>query len=441
MSGDFYMGGTPESQAMYLKYQHLSQQRYRYFKNLVRIAPYAIGAGTAATTAIMGGLRGKRSIDINKDEVSESYSNKQAKFKQDQNQKHTYGQSNAALSRKAGANFLVIKQNGPWNPYPKDNRSLLYKIINPRFSFNQSVNEEAEIITVTGPKRSTYTHTNIVNADINQLKQALSQLMLTSATDPRGSAFLQPSDNTLTSNLDGMSQLVDSEFTIVQFQTKYLVKNKCNFNVNITIWDFVAARDSQANDPTQCYADYLLAQQTLGTSQFINVASQLQPQGSSVSFLKAANVQSVSSFASAYKYTKPFWKMLKKTTMVLEPGGIFEYIQTMYNIKLNNYMGTRFDASGVTCIKGISRSIYMEFQGQMISGPINDQTVITHGDASLLIERFENYTCQNILGVKNNRMVGYTTARGGYFKTLAGNTQQCPNIDGDAALLYDQDAM
>lgn len=432
------MGGTPESQAMYLKYQHLSQQRYRYFKNLVRIAPYAIGAGTAATTAIMGGLRGKRSIDVNDGATSSSSNNKQARFEQDQNQKTTYGKTNAAFTRKVGANFLVIKQHGAWNPYPRDNRSLLYKIINPRFSINKSIAASAKLITVNSPGNATYFNTNLTLSDIKGVKQALSLLVTTSATDPRGHALLPALDNTITSTETGMPKLIDSEFTIVQWQTKYLVKNKCSFNCNITIWDFVSERDSVGNTPSQCYADYLAAQGTLGTSQLTNIATPLMVGPFTVSTLQTNSVQSVSSFADAGKYTRPFWRTLKKTTMVLEPGGVFEYIQSMYNVKLSNYLAHRFDTAGVTCIQGKTRSIYMEFQGQMISAPINGMTYITHGDASLLVEQFDNITAQNMFGIKNNRMIAWNTTRGSYFTRANPNTiQSVTNIDGDAAVVFE----
>lgn len=470
MEAGFLYGGTQESDRMYRQYS----QRFSYYNAMRRTVPRVIGAAGAAAAAIaMGGLRGSSSMfsqvtggvalgpkprgkrqrgnnSRNSTSSSSSGGNRnKRKFAVDQNQKTTYGSSNANIHRKAGANYIVFDQDGPWNPFIKDFRSLIYKIVNPRIQVNWSDAATGEVVAITGPDKKVQFRTIMNFTQLKAFKLALSNATTaTTGAGPQLGAINMNPTNTITSWIGAgvgdprgnIKYLNQSEFTIVQHQVKNLLKNTSTANVNIQIYDFRCSRDSQQNlDPLQLYNRFLAAQTAQDSTVLLAVQNALGIDH--IVNLQNDDVKSMNSFAKAIKYIGTWWRLLKRTTIILEPGGIFEYVTTSRNVKLTNATETVLSDASIANIKGITRSLLITFEGQMVSGPTGQQNVITHGSGQVIWETYQNITLQNCAAVSNSQMLGYNTTRNAYFKRLGTQDQIFPNIDASTNVVFNPNSL
>jgi hypothetical protein len=196
------------------------------------------------------------------------------------------------------------------------------------------------------------------------------------------------------------------------------------------------------NNAYTIWQDYIISG-NMSASALGEVAQYVQQIDTAINHDITKDTKQLTAPAEAKRRQAIFWKLLKKTSIRLQPGGIFEYVQSMYNVKLSNYLLSHLSQNEVTNIKGISRELYMSFEGQLVSGPQPNGGVnaynntISPGSAECIVSSFENITLQNAYSQHPNRCIGVGPGRDGYWNPLVDTMQNVPNESGETKVDYE----
>lgn len=367
-------------------------------------------------------------------------------FCQNQNENITEGTTNCYVARKRGSGILTFNQNGRWRPDPPDKRSYLYKLVIPRFNLTWTPDDVSTILLTEEPGRRIEVFPELTTTMLQEFEALLGNVYRNNTLGTAPEHFPIQVGNYAEVNEGHHGEKLDP-FKIIQWQCKYIVKNVTTMRCNLTIYDYIARRDT--NQPVEALMkDYFESKDTNATVKTEVNTRMSEIDGSRDNwFLQGVNGEidpsHVLRFGAVKHHVNKYWRLMRKTTVSMEPGAIIEYVQSMYNVKVRPHdLTIANDTENIVYMEGKSRYLIFMLEGQTVSGPPAGQSNLSVSDAKVLIERFKNVTLERPHMPTLPHVVGYpaTKAATGYvFKHLTPAEQNKPNENAEAPVTYEED--
>jgi hypothetical protein len=224
-------------------------------------------------------------------------------------------------------------------------------------------------------------------------------------------------------NSDNFSNAV---FSVPIWQTKYTFLNPGNNTVFIELYDYVA-RENSPEDPWNLFQNFMQHKETddavldninyvaPGTGRSSSLAAQTYKQFDNIDPQDGIILPKEAAF-----YIKRFWKQLKHTTIKLQPGGSFTYVQTMKNIRIKEYMYKYWLDKAISAPRGFTRCLFTTMMGQTAFDDSNN--VQGPSDFHVNIKREEHWTCFGPMHLRKPMIKGQGVYKG--YPTLISTANQ-----------------
>lgn len=413
----------------------------------------ALGAANALGTGLVQEFIGNhKKRKLNPEDANLRGSLKE--FALDQHENTTTGTSNCQIQIKKNSKLLTFNQNGRWNPNPPDYRTFIYRAILPRLSLCwSSTDTNADTHKWSESNRHITQYLNLTNTQINDMEDMFGNTYKTASIDSMNPSIPNVVSSTGTIQHGTNNDHKLDPWKIKQWQHKLIFKNITTYGATVTIYDYVCIRDSH-HAPKQLLKDWRASIDSINkvandfasnVQRLDEIALAREPR---FDFDRATNdlrtdTSEFVPISGGAHHVGLYWKLLKRTHVRVEPGGIFEYVQSMYNIRVVPKLLTDQLANGASYQKGISRCLLVSFEGEFVSAPeTGDDRSILKSDGHFVVERFQNATFQNHFYTHKPYALGLGSTKGNaandenMWKQHAATLQCRTNEEGDARVPF-----
>lgn len=265
--------------------------------------------------------------------------------------------------------FVSIVDGKGWNPYCKDYRSMIYRVMFPIASVMGKVVQNEGMSAVAGVT-TTYYLPNPTDrlADLLKYQELPNNFQAqegdSTHTAPGVGQASQRNRSLAASNQD------PGHTRVVKLMHRILMKNTTNRVVYIRIKQWVATKLGTANESiSNLHADEL-KMDDLGHVSRTQIAS------TAIWGLTGISVPSSNQYERGIgRFESPiynFWKVRKQSYVVLPPGAILEYHWHGLCKKIKkSLMKAYSDRGGIIAVPGVTQDISFEVSGQLVTASTN----------------------------------------------------------------------
>lgn len=290
------------------------------------------------------------------------------------------GSSVAATTVGGGRVITVSSRGARWRESPNDRRGFLQQLLLPMFSYYMDPNT-VKTLTVANPKYQFDATSFMTRSDMDEMLQNFRNAYKTVNNTTKGLGVNQM--NVWPTNYVGIEyqnslyadNFSNSFFVIKQFQTRFKFINTYKTRCRVTVYEFVCKEDGAPSVST-LYNNYFVSL-TVGSTTRNAISAELL--GMAVDTALAD--QNMDNHSRAIKYISRYWRLYNKAVLNLQPAGKFDYVTSLDNYKLYEWVYNRQVAQTIEYCKGLTRQLLVFVDGPDVFD-VNNYTRST-GDAQV----------------------------------------------------------